>query len=61
LPERACTNVQLGGGAANPDLLSDGVLDWLIDMPGAASGGLRYHRAATQPITREFSLKLEAE
>ncbi|MFE6163529.1 hypothetical protein ACFQ7F_31980 [Streptomyces sp. NPDC056486] len=40
----------------HPDMQSDAVLDWLIDMPEASvSGphGLRHH-SATQPLVREY-------
>ncbi|WP_246039631.1 hypothetical protein [Glycomyces buryatensis] len=44
--------------AADPDNLTDAVLDWLIEVPPhgtAESDGLRFHQAA-RPIVREFEL-----
>jgi hypothetical protein len=49
---------------ASPDLLSDDVLGWLIDMPSTNTGGpdgLRHHHTATRPLIREFTLKLETD
>lgn len=42
-----------------PDLLSDGALRWIIDMPSAGTDGprgLRFNRSATVPVVREFEL-----
>jgi hypothetical protein len=47
-----------------PDSLSDDVLAWMIDIPGAdldGPRGLRSH-PSTRPITREFALyRLKAD
>lgn len=46
----------------DPDRVSDDVLHWLIDMPGAGIDGpygLRDHREATAPIVRRISLYLD--
>jgi hypothetical protein len=46
----------------DPDQVSDDVLRWLIDMPGAGVNGpygLRHHREATAPIVRSISLYLD--